>query len=104
MGEQVLRCYLRGRPDRWEAICVDLDIAVEAASRTDVARALEEAVASYIDAALAEDDPKTIRRLLHRRAPYWVRWPIMWSAARHAVMRSRSDKELRASFELACPA
>jgi hypothetical protein len=97
-----LRCYARGWADRWEAMCIDLDIAVEGASFADVQRKLSEAVHSYVAVAMQED-PANARRLLSRRAPCWVRWRIMFPTMLRLVHQSRG-KDQRAGFELACPA
>ena len=102
MKDRVLRCYARGRADRWEAMCIDLDIAVEAGSRTEVARALEEAVEAYVRAALQEE-PKEARRLMSRRAPWWVRMRIIWDAFLHLGLR-RQDEYRHAGFDLMCHA
>lgn len=64
---------------RWEAICVDLDIAVEGHSRRDAESRLEAAVRSYIQKALQEE-PEVTRQLLGRRSPLSVRVKF-WAAA-----------------------
>lgn len=103
MKERLLRCYARGTAGKWEAMCIDLDIAVEAGTRAEVEKLLEEAVLSYIQDAVAEN-PRQIERLLSRRAPFWVRWSIMLSAFRHLTRTRSNNKTLHASFDLACPA
>ncbi len=81
MGQQRLTCMAQGHGDAWEAICLDLDIAVQGESFNDVKRALEDAIASYLEAARRED-PQTRQRLLARRAPlsvragYWFRFAL----------------------------
>jgi hypothetical protein len=67
-----LLCFAEGEADRWQAICVDLDVAVQGTSFGEVSGALELAIAEYLRAAAAEDEP-TRRRLLARRAPLLVR-------------------------------
>ncbi len=103
MNERVLRCFVRGRGSRWEAMCLDLDIVVEGISRQDAASRLEQAIFTYVDSALAEP-PRQAERLLRRRAPWRVRVRVVLSSLLHVVRRSRADRDLRANFEVACPA
>ncbi|MSO93437.1 MAG: hypothetical protein EXQ86_08575 [Rhodospirillales bacterium] len=69
---RALHCFAEGREGEWEAICLDLDIAVQGASFEDVFRSLPEAIDLYVEAAaeLPEADRK---RLLGRPAPLGVR-------------------------------
>ncbi|HXY58802.1 MAG TPA: hypothetical protein VEH76_09485 [Methylocystis sp.] len=99
---QNLVCFARGRDSDWEAICVDLDIAVQGQSFNEVRQALEEAVASYIEAAHAED-AESCARLLNRRAPLWVVLLWTWRVLKSA-WRTRAGGETSASFPVACPA
>jgi hypothetical protein len=65
---RTLHCYASGRDGDWEAICLDLDIAVQGSSFDDVRRSLHEAVSLYLEsvATLPEDQQG---HLLHRTAP-----------------------------------
>ncbi len=69
---RVLRCFAEGRPGDWEAICLDLDIAVQGESFEEVYSSLNEAVTQYFEAVqeLPEDQRS---RLLHRSVPLSVR-------------------------------
>jgi hypothetical protein len=69
-------CVARRQGDRWEAICLDLDIAVEGRSFDEVRNLLEEAVSTYIEDALAEAEPAR-SQLLARRVPFFVRF--LWA-------------------------
>lgn len=102
-SERVLRCFVRGRGDRWEAMCIDLDIAVEGASRREVVGRLEDAITGYVQAAHAEA-PDQAARLLNRRAPWRVRLEVSLGSALHALVRTKPGRDLRGSFDLACPA
>jgi len=95
-------CFARGHGSEWEAICVDLDIAVQGRSFNEVRQGLEEAVASYVESAHAED-AETCSKLLNRRAPLWVVLLWTWRVLKSA-WRSRSDNDTSASFPVACPA
>jgi predicted RNase H-like HicB family nuclease len=61
-----------GRDDRWWAICLDFDIAVQGESFPEVRDSLHEAIDAYLDRAsdLPEDEPA---QLLQRRAPWHLR-------------------------------
>ena len=102
-SERVLRCFVRGRGDRWEAMCIDLDIAVEGDSRREVVGRLEDAIAGYVESACAEGGEQA-KRLLSRRAPWRVRLGVVFGSALHVLFRTRPGHELRGNFDLACPA
>ena len=66
------QCYVHGRGGVWHAICVDLDIAVDGASR----RIAEESLAAAIDMHLewASELPREERaRFMARRVPWRTR-------------------------------
>lgn len=98
-----LLCYARGTDGEWEAICVDLDIAVDGRSLEDVKSRLRDAVRLYVDSALAEGDPET-GRLLNRKAPLWVRVQLGISFLVHLLSGRRNADDLRAGFDIPCPA
>lgn len=102
-SDRPLQCFANGRDGRWEAICVDLDIAVEGRSLDDVRARLEQAIGTYVQDA-AREDAATAHRLLSRRAPSWVRLRLAAAYAWHAARRRRPAGDLRAGFDLPCPA
>lgn len=61
-------CFAEGDEKGWEALCVDLDISIQGKSFDEVQECLEQAVASYVEDAMAEDED-TRRKLLGRVAP-----------------------------------
>lgn len=69
--EREFLCFAHGDETGWEALCVDLNIAIQGATFDEVQEQLERAVASYIKDALAEDED-TCRKLLSRMAPWHV--------------------------------
>ena len=85
-------------------MCIDLDIAVEGASRSEAVATLERAIDNYVAAALSEPDFRQARRLLNRRAPWRVRLGVVAGATAHVVLRGRGGRDLRASFEVPRPA
>jgi hypothetical protein len=100
-----LICIAKGQDEGlWEAICLDLDIAVAGESFDEVKAILNQAVASYFADAQREDEP-TRSQLLNRRVPFWSRlrwtWPFVL-----AVLFDRKQKDAKATYEfpVTCPA
>lgn len=98
-----LLCYAHGRDTEWEAICVDLDIAVQGRSFDEVRSLLSSAIASYVADAAAES-PRDALRLLTRRAPFHVRAVLALRLAWYNLMHGKQDREMQASFPVLCPA
>lgn len=96
-------CFAEGRDGAFEAICVDLDIAVQGKTFEEVYKTLNTAVASYIADALKEDEANG-RRLLSRRAPWHVRAGLTLRFLRKVLGHPHDDGGPEASFEVACPA
>jgi hypothetical protein len=104
-----LECIAHGSGNEWQAICLDLDIAVQAQSLHDVTRILQESVASYIRDALEQDEP-TRSQMLNRSAPFSVRatWAMRMFMA--TLFRRRFDlddedkRETTVGFPIECPA
>lgn len=91
MATRTLHCYAEGRDDEWEAICLDLDIAVQGESFEEVFASLREAIALYLESVA--DLPETERhRLLHRPAPTTVRMRFLLHALRFLLMRRNGDR------------
>ena len=102
MSDLRLLCFARGRPGRWKAICVDLDIAVQGASHAEVLALMETSVQAYLSSIEAEE-PAVRAQLLARKAPWHVRAGLLIGFLWHALVRGdRGD--LRATYELPCPA
>jgi hypothetical protein len=72
-----LLCVARGGGERWEALCLDLDLAVQGRSFDEVRALLEEAVSSYVEDPKAEEEPAR-SQLLARRVPLHVRLAWAW--------------------------
>jgi len=102
---RVLTCCAEGRGDQWEALCLDLDIAVQGRSLHEVYESLNDAVIQYLEYVhtLPAEEQK---RLLYRRVPLRVRLHWIWYGLRAAFGRRRDDGNgmNRAGFELTCPA
>jgi hypothetical protein len=102
---RTLRCFARGYDDRFEAICIDLDISVEARTLDEARRCLEEAIRTYVQAA-AQEQPAVARKLLSRRSPWHVRAGWILSFALHMMLsgHSRHERTMHAGYDLPCPA
>jgi hypothetical protein len=70
-------CVARGGGERWEALCLDLDLAVQGRSFDEVRGLLEEAVNSCVEDPNAEAEPAR-SQLLARRVPLHVRLAWAW--------------------------
>ena len=81
MANRTLHCYAEGRDGEWEAICLDLDIAVQGRSFEEVFASLQEAIAVYLE-TVAELQPEERRSLLKRSAPLSVRLKFLTHAVR----------------------
>lgn len=68
--QKLVRGYAEERDGRWEAICLDYDLAVQGESLPEAIDLLEKAVADYH--RYVESLPETEREsFLRRRAPLW---------------------------------
>ncbi|EQD51997.1 hypothetical protein B2A_06730, partial [mine drainage metagenome] len=96
-----LRCYAEGRPGHWLALCLDLDLAVQASTFPEVVKSLEKAIAQYLEHVATL--PRTEQAaFLGRQAPLSLRLRFLWCALR--LLRreqggDRSGKD-RAEFTL----
>ena len=81
MATRTLHCYAEGRDDEWEAICLDLDIAVQGRSFEEVFASLQEAIALYLE-TVAELRPEERRPLLQRSPPLSIRLKFLIHAVR----------------------
>jgi predicted RNase H-like HicB family nuclease len=81
LANRTLHCYAEGQDAEWEAICLDLDIAVQGRSFEEVFASLQEAIALYLE-TIADLPPEERRSLLHRSAPLSVRLKFLTHAVR----------------------
>lgn len=103
MRDKIFRCYAYGSNDQWEAFCIDLDISVQGRSFREVLDVMGEAISTYID-DLAAEEPAVVRRLLSRRAPWYVRAKLAFSSAIHILRMDRDDDKMTANFDVPCHA
>lgn len=95
--------YAHGKAGDWEGLCLDLDIAVQGTSFEEVRDLLIEAVSTYAEDARKES-PRDARHLLSRRAPLATRVKYIALFLAHLASTASSNAELRAGFDLPCPA
>jgi hypothetical protein len=97
-----LWCFAHGRPGSWQAICVDLDIAVQGGSFEEVQQFLSHAISTYVEDAMQEE-PAVRDRLLKRRAPLFTRLKCFASFFKAAIQNRKGSDESRHGFTLPCP-
>lgn len=96
-------CYIYGSGSRWKAICVDLDLAVEAKSQHAVTALLEDTICSYIEDAHKED-PQTCEQLLRRSSPLALRFSLWARYQLYMLTRSKPHSKSFSAIAVPCPA
>lgn len=66
--QRFVHCYAEGKANAWEAFCIDLDLAVQGGSFSDVYQKLNDQIELYSETVAALPEPDQ-RRLLSRHAP-----------------------------------
>lgn len=95
---KTLRCYAEGRGDQWEAICLDLDIAVQGSCFEEVYHDLGKAITSYLEYVLTLPKEEQAQ-FLQRTAPLSLQLKFLWGALRATVCRrGTDDRRTRAEF------
>ena len=92
LPNRTLHCYAEGRDGDWEAICLDLDIAVQGSSFEEVFSSLQEVISLYLD-SVTDLPPQDRPGLLHRPAPFAVRFKFLIQALRGLFERSDGDRQ-----------
>ena len=100
-SQRVLYCYASGREGAWEAICLDLDIAVQGRSFDEVSALLREAIGLYLETVNSLPEAERAA-FLSRPVPFWTRLGFaleaFWSA-----LRAKADGDLQHQFTMALP-
>ena len=86
-----MHCYAEGRDGDWEAICLDLDIAVQGRSFEEVFGSLQEAIALYIE-TVAELPADQRPALVDRPVPLPVRLKFLTHVVR-GLFSSGDDRQ-----------
>ena len=103
MKEKFLICVARARGEIWEANCLDLDIAVQGDSLSDVKEQISRAVETYFEDARKEEEPDR-SALLNRRAPLRVRLAWLWPFIVKALFDRNRDGDSTIGFQVECRA
>ena len=98
---RVLYCYATGREGAWEAICLDLDIAVQGTSFEEASTLLQEAIALYLQ-TVSELPEEERAALLSRSVPFWTRLSFAIEAF-WSTLRAKANGELKHQFTMALP-
>ena len=100
-----LECVAHGAGHHWEAICLDLDLAVQGRSLQEVSGLLRETIETYIADALAQDEPVR-SQMLHRSVTFLVRasWALRLFFATMNGRRLDKQREATIGFPVECPA
>lgn len=98
---RALYCYASGHEGAWEAICLDLDIAVQGRSFEEVSSLLQEAIALYLETVreLPEDERTAF---LKRSVPFRTRLGFAIEAF-WSTLRARGNGDLKHQFTMAMP-
>ncbi len=67
------RCFARWHADRWEAVCLDFDLAVQGDSFDDVYHSLNKAVDEYSRYVATIEDGAEREAFMNRRVPLALR-------------------------------
>jgi predicted RNase H-like HicB family nuclease len=92
LAHRTLRCYAEGHDGDWEAICLDVDIAVQGNSFEEVFRSLQDAISLYLE-SVTSLPPEEQRDLLRRPAPFPVRFKFLTHALRGLLPDSDGDRQ-----------
>lgn len=99
---RVLYCYASGREGAWEALCLDLDIAVQGSSFEEASALLQEAIALYLQ-TVSELPEAERAAFLSRPVPFWTRLGFAIEAF-WSTLRGKANGELKHQFTMALPA
>jgi hypothetical protein len=92
LPNRTLHCYAEGRNGDWEAISLDLDIAVQGNSFEEVFSSLQNAISLYLESVTGLPPPER-RALLHRLAPFPVRFKFLTHALRGLFVATDGDRQ-----------
>jgi hypothetical protein len=94
-------CVVHGRGNEWEALCLDLDLAVHGRCQNEVKDLMRDAIQTYVQDALKEAEPAR-SALLNRQAPFRVR--AYWAAliALAALRGRKRDHDTPVGYPVPC--
>lgn len=86
-----IRCYAEGANEKWEAFCVDFDLAVQGSSFDEVYRKLNEQIEIYLE-GISAMPPEQRKHLLNRKIPLLERFRI-YGKLLATIVNRRADKQ-----------
>ena len=92
MDDLKLRCYAYGSGASWEAICIDLNVAVCGNSQQEVRASLRTAIDLYLE-TVADLPAAEQHGFLSRRTPWCIRAKLAILTSLSALRRDRSRPE-----------
>jgi len=96
-------CIVEGRDGKWEAFCLDLDLAVAGDSFEEVYHDLNEAIQMHV--AYAMSLPEAERdQLLNRRMPLMLRFGFIWKMLMTFLRKGGRNHANRHEILYTCPA
>ena len=101
--KRLLRCYAERRHGKWEAFCIDFDLAVQGNSFEEVYHSLNRAIADYVE-RVHELPVRDRDRLLRRRTPLSEQLSFLLSLLRSALRSRGGDDDERHGYTLHCAA
>ena len=92
MAARTLHCYAEGQDGDWEAICLDLDVAVQGRSFEEVFDGLKQAISLNLR-TVADLPPEERPFLLHRPVPFLVRLKFLAQAVGELFPGTDGDRQ-----------
>lgn len=92
---RLIRCFAQRHGNRWEAICLDFDLAVQGDSFEDVYRSLDTAVDEYVKYIATIEDSAERQAFLNRRVPFGLRLKFTLSLIVASLLLPRRDGRWR---------
>ena len=97
-NDLLVRCLALKRDGYWVAMCIDLDLAVQADTASQARKLLGAQIASYVTDAVGVDSAHAAY-LLHRRAP--LRYVALYHFVK--LVNAARPTRRRQSYETALP-
>lgn len=95
--------YVYGADSDWTAICVDIDLSVQASTHDEARQKMADVFHSYMEDALKET-PENRDRLLNRSSPWTLRLSLWLQYQFFLLRRARPHKRSLSADAFPCPA
>ena len=101
--KRAFRCFAWGGGTEWQALCIDLDIAVQGTSFEEVEASLATAIEMYLD-AVSRLPSEEQARLLSRRVPWHVRVGLASRAWLYGIFGGERPRGFTSRPQMPAPA